>query len=190
MKRLTILCALALSLSLLAGCSVTSPEDEEFQRDWADSMDKAAEDFEAAWDGIWDDRDEDGVEKDHYWKVLDAEGQELGTVTDPEQVEVIDDLLSTDSHQETRMAEDPGDPACSYVYCQQETLKAGQKPEDREYEDLGRFTISESEDVMTMVILEDLPTLLNVDLGDLLTFTVTIPAETAEALRDPGQFLD
>ena len=67
MKRLTILCALALSLSLLAGCSVTSPEDEEFQRDWADSMDKAAEDFEAAWDGIWDDRDEDGVEKDHYW---------------------------------------------------------------------------------------------------------------------------
>ena len=41
-----------------------------------------------------------------------------------------------------------------------------------------------------MVILEDLPTLLNVDLGDLLTFTVTIPAETAEALRDPGQFLD
>ena len=88
------------------------------------------------------------------------------------------------------MAEDPGDPACSYVYCQQETLKAGQKPEDREYEDLGRFTISESEDVMTMVILEDLPTLLNVDLGDLLTFTVTIPAETAEALRDPGQFLD
>ena len=190
MKRLTILCALALSLSLLAGCSVTSPEDEEFQRDWADSMDKAAEDFEAAWDGIWDDRDEDGVEKDHYWKVLDAEGQELGTVTDPEQVEVIDDLLSTDSHQETRMAEDPGDGAYSYVYCQQETLKAGQKPEDRKYENLGRFTVSESEDVMTMEILEDLPSLLNVDLGDFLTFTISVPAETAEALRDPARFLD
>lgn len=43
---------------------------------------------------------------------------------------------------------------------------------------------------MTMVILEDLPTLLNVDLGDLLTFTVTIPAETAETLRDPSRFLD
>lgn len=190
MKRLTILCALALSLSLLAGCSVTSPRDEEFQKDWADSMDEAAEDFEDAWDkawAAWDSRDEDG--KDHYWKVLDAEGQELGTVTDPEQVEALDDLLSTDSHQETRMAEDPGDPACSYVYCQQETLKAGQKDEDRKYEDLGRFSISESEDVMTMVILEDLPTLLNVDLGDLLTFTVTIPAETAEDLRNPEQFL-
>ena len=43
---------------------------------------------------------------------------------------------------------------------------------------------------MTMEILEDLPSLLNVDLGDFLTFTVTIPAETAETLRDPSQFLD
>ena len=190
-KRLAICCALALSLALLAGCSVTSPRDEEFQKVWADSMEEAAEDFEDTWDkawAAWDSRDEDG--KDHYWKVLDAEGQELGTVTDPEQVEALDDLLSTDSHQETRMAEDPGDPACCYVYCQQETLKAGQKAEDRKYENLGRFSISESEDVVTMEILEDLPSLLNVDLGDLLTFTVTIPAETAETLRDPSQFLD
>ncbi len=190
-KRLAICCVLALSLALLAGCSVTSPRDEEFQRDWADSMEEAAEDFEDTWDkawAAWDSRDEDG--KDHYWKVLDAEGQELGTVTDPEQVDALDDLLSTDSHQETRMAEDPGDPAYSYVYCQQETLKAGQKAEDRKYENLGRFSISESEDVVTMEILEDLPSLLNVDLGDLLTFTVTIPAETAETLRDPSQFLD
>lgn len=190
-KRLAICCVLALSLALLAGCSVTSPRDEEFQKDWADSMEEAAEDFEDTWDkawAAWDSRDEDG--KDHYWKVLDAEGQELGTVTDPEQVDALDDLLSTDSHQETRMAEDPGDPAYSYVYCQQETLKAGQKAEDRKYENLGRFSISESEDVVTMEILEDLPSLLNVDLGDLLTFTVTIPAETAETLRDPSQFLD
>ncbi len=197
MKRLTILCAFALSLSLLAGCSVTSPQDEEFQRDLADSIEESAgdwaEDFEATWNewsAAWDSRDEGGVEKDHYWKILDAEGQELGTVTDSEQVEALDGLLSTDSHQDTRMAEDPGDPACSYVYCQQETLKAGQKEADREYEDLGRFTVSESEDVVTMVILEDMPSLLHVDLGDLLTFTVTIPAEAAEALRNPGQFLE
>lgn len=198
MKRFTILCALVLSVALLSGCMpavvITSPRDEEFQRDWADSMDEAAEDwaedFGDAWDGFWNDQDEEGVEKDHYWRILDAEGQELGTVTDPELVDAIDDLLSTDSHQGTRMAEDPGDPACSYVYCQQEALKAGQKEEDRKYEDLGRFSISESEDVMTMVILEDLPTLLNVDLGDLLTFHVTIPEETAETLRDPSRFLD
>lgn len=197
MKRLTILCAFALSLSLLAGCSVTSPRDEEFQRDLADSIEESAgdwaEDFEAAWDewaAAWDSQDEDGVEKDHYWKVLDAEGRELGTITEEEQTNLVDDLLSDDGHQGDRLAEDPGDPACSYVYCQQETLKAGQKEEDREYEELVRFTVSKSKDVVTLRILEDMPSLLHVDLGDLLTFTLTIPAETAETLRDPSQFLD
>ena len=188
MKRLAILCALALSVSLLAGCSVTSPTDEEFQKDWADSMDEAAEDVEAAWNNLWDDQDEDG--KDHCWKVLDAEDNEVGTVTDPEQVKALDDLLSTDSHQETRMAEDPGDGAYSYVYCQQETLKAGQDPADRDYEELVRFTVSADADIVTMVILEDLPSLMGVDLEDVLTFTVDVPAETAEALRDPARFTD
>lgn len=197
MKRSTILCALALSLSLLAGCMVTPPSDEAFQRDWADSMEEAAEDWAQDWEDAldeaaeaWSSRDEDGMEKDHYWRVLDANGSEVGTVTDPEQVKAIDALLSDDGHQGDRLAEDPGDPACSYVYCQQETLKAGQKAEDREYRELVRFTVSESEDVVTLVILEDLPSLLHVDLGDLLTFTLKIPAETAAALRDPAQFLE
>jgi len=87
-------------------------------------------------------------------------------------------------------AEDPGEPAYSYIYCQQETLKAGQKEEDRKYEELVRFTVSASEDVVTLVILEDLPSLLHVDLGDFLTFTIDVPAETAEALRDPSRFLE
>ena len=190
-KRLLILCAL--SMSLLAGCTVTSPSDEEFQRDWEDSMEEAAEDWEAAYDEAaraWSTRDEDGVEKDHYWKILDAEGQEAGTVTDPEQVKAIDDLLSDDGHRGDRLAEDPVDPAYSYVYCQQETLKAGQKPEEREYEELVRFTVSASEDAVTLVILEDLPILPDVGLGDLLTFTISVPAETAEALRNPGRFLE
>lgn len=197
MKRSTILCALALSLSLLAGCMVTPPSDEAFQRDWADSMEEAAEDWAQDWEDAldeaaeaWSSRDEDGMEKDHYRRVLDANGSEVGTVTDPEQVKAIDALLSDDGHQGDRLAEDPGDPACSYVYCQQETLKAGQKAEDREYRELVRFTVSESEDVVTLVILEDLPSLLHVDLGDLLTFTLKIPAETAAALRDPAQFLE
>lgn len=197
MKRSTILCALALSLSLLAGCMVTPPSDEAFQRDWADSMEEAAEDWAQDWEDAldeaaeaWSSRDEDGMEKDHYWRVLDANGGEVGTVTEPEQIKAIDALLSDDGQQGDRLAEDPGDPACSYVYCQQETLKAGQKAEDREYRELVRFTVSESEDVVTLVILEDLPSLLHVDLGDLLTFTLKIPAETAAALRDPAQFLE
>ena len=200
MKRFAILCALVLSVALLSGCMpavvITSPRDEEFQRDLADSIEESAgdwaEDFETAWDewaASWDSRDEDGAEKDHCWKVLDPEGSEIGTVTDPEQVEAIDDLLSDDGDSWDAMTEDPGDPACSYVYRQQETLKAGQDPEGREYEDLVRFTVSASEDVVTLHILEDLPTLLNVDLGDVLTFHVRVPAETAEALRDSSQFL-
>ena len=186
MKRLTILCAFALSLSLLAGCAVTPPSDEAFQRDLADAVADSIEEAAEAWSG----RDENGVEKDHYWKVLDSEGSEIGTVTDPEQVKAVDALLSDDGHQGDRLAEDPGDPAYSYVYCQQETLKAGQKAEDRNYEELVRFTVSASEDVVTLVILEDLPSLLHVDLGDFLTFTLTVPEETAEALRNPARLMD
>lgn len=194
MKRLAIACALALSVSLLAGCMAVSPGDEEFQEDWDESMEELEDDWSDALDRFqdaWGHRDENGAEKDHYWKIADVSDEEaaiveVGTVTDPEQVKALDDLLSDDG----RLTEDPGDPAYSYVYCQQETLKAGQKEENREYEELMRFTVSASKDVVTMVILEDLPSLLNVDLGDLLTFTMAVPAETAEALRNPGQFLE
>ncbi len=200
-KRLAIFCVLALSMSLLSGCMhgvvVTSPSDKEFQEAWADSMEEAAEEWAQDWEAAideaarsWSTRDENGVEKDHYWKILDENGNEAGTVTDPEQVKAIDDLLSDDGHWGDRLAEDSGDPAYSYIYCQQETLKAGQKEEDRKYEELVRFTVSASEDVVTLVILEDLPSLLHVDLGDFLTFTIDVPAETAEALRDPSRFLE
>lgn len=195
-KQRAMFCVLVLSMSLLSGCRITSPSDKEFQEDWADAMEEAAEDLAQDWEDAideaarsWSGRDENGVEKDHYWKVLDEKDNEAGTVTDPEQVKAIDNLLSDDGHQGDRLTEDPGDPAYSYVYCQQETLKAGQKEEDRKYEELVRFTVSASEDVVTLVILEDLPSLLHVDLGDFLTFTIDVPKETAEALRDPSRFL-
>ena len=159
-KQLAMFCVLVLSMSLLSGCRITSPNDKEFQRDWVDSMtdsiEEAAEEWAQDWEDsmdeaarAWSTQDENGVEKDHYWKVLDEKDNEAGTVTDPEQVKTTD----------------PGDPAYSYIYCQQETLKVGQKEEDRKYEELVRFTVSASEDVVTLVILEDLPSLLHVDLG-------------------------
>lgn len=197
MKQLAILCALALSISLLSGCMpgivVSSPKDEEFQREFQEDWAESKKDLEDAWDEFqdaWDRRDKDGAEKGHCWKILDVSDQEAGTVTDEEQIKALDDLFSDDGNWERRHVEDPGAPAYSYVYCQQETLKAGQDPEDREYEELIRFTVSAEEDVVTMVILEDLPSLLNVDLGDFLTFTMAVPAQTAEALRDPGRFLE
>lgn len=204
MRKISLFCALALSLALLPGCMpgivITSPQNEqlqrEFQEDWEESMEDIKSDWEDALNEFQDawGQDEDGVEKDHYWKILNEEDQEVGTVTDEEQVKAIDGILSDDGQWGRRMAEDPGDPACSYVYCQQETLKAGQNPEDREYKELVRFAVSASEDVITMKILEELPALLNVDLvkvdlGTFLTFTIDVPAETAEALRDPDRFL-
>lgn len=200
MKRLRILCAFTLSLSLLSGCMAAPPGGEELQRDWADSIEEAAgdwaQDWEAALDGAarsWSTQDEAGVEKDHYWKVLDSEDSEVGTVTDPEQVKAIDALLSDDGHQGDRLTEDPGDPAYSYVYCQQETRKAGQRAEDREYEELARFTVSASEDVVTLRVLEGLEELSlipGVSMEDILTFSLSVPAETAAALRDPAQFTE
>ena len=206
MKRFAALCALALSVSLLSGCTpavvVTSPKDEEFQREFRESWNESMEELENDWSDAldkfqdaWDHRDETGAEKDHYWKIQDVSDQEaamveVGTVTSEELVKALDDLFSDDGSWGLRHVEDPGDPAYSYVYCQQETLKAGQKEEDREYKELVRFTVSGSENVVTMVILEDLPSLLNVDLGDFLTFTMAVPAETADALRDPARFLN
>ncbi len=199
MRKISLFCALALSLALLPGCMpgivITSPQNEqlqrEFQEDWEESMEDIKSDWEDALNEFQDawGQDEDGVEKDHYWKILNEEDQEIGTVTDEEQVKAIDGILSDDGQWGWRMTEDPGDPACSYVYCQQETLKAGQNPEDREYKELVRFSVSASEDVVTIKILEELPALLNVDLGTFLTFTIDVPAETAEALRDPDRFL-
>ena len=73
----------------------------------------------------------------------------------------------------------------------QKTLLAGQDPsEEREYQELVRFAVSASEDAVTLYILEDLTVLPGVDLGGLLTFAIDIPAETAEALRNPSVFLD
>ena len=201
-KRLAIFCTLALAMSLLAGCTVTSPKDEKLQKDFQESWDASMEELEEDWSDAldefqdaWDRRDKDGAEKDHYWKILDVSDEEsaiveVGTVTSEELVKVLDDLFSDGGSWDLRRVEDPGDPAYSYVYCQQETRKAGQKEEDREYEELVRFTVSASEDVVTLVILENLPSLLNVDLGDFLTFTMAVPSETAEALRNPGQFLE
>ena len=62
MKRLLFLCALTLSMLLLAGCVpamvITSPRNAEFQEAWEDSIDESAEewagDWEAAWESAWD----------------------------------------------------------------------------------------------------------------------------------------
>lgn len=212
--------ALALSLlsGCMHAVVITSPKDEEFQRAWDDSMEelrkdlledmqeapedgevpeKEDEDVWKAWSKSWEAWGEEKKElfsnmdqKKHYWKVLDADGQELSTVTDAEMVKTLDDLLSDNGNE--RLEEDPGDPMYSYVFCQEKTLLAGQDPkEERGYEELVSFTVSASENVVTMRItggLEDTFLLPGMNLGDILTFSISAPSETVEALRNPEQF--
>lgn len=213
MKLFAILTALIFTLSLLSGCMsavvVTSPRDEEFkawdeatdktQRDLtdgiADGMEFAIEAWAAEWAKNWEDRGEDISErfssidtKKHRWKVLDANGKEISTVTDKEKVKELDDVLCRDDIWES-LEESSGDPAYTYVYSQEKTLLAGQDPDaEREYKDLLAFTVSASEDVVTLRILGglgELSLLPGVELEDVLTFPVSVPADTAGALRNP-----
>lgn len=188
MKQLLTICAALLSLPLLAGCAVTSPTDPKFQEDRDDAADEAQEDF---LEDLQDALEDDGT-KAHRWRVLDAEGQNLYTITDPEAVAALDGILNDDGWG--RLEKDPSDPAYTYVYSQEKTLLAGQDPDtEREYEDLMTFTVSASEDALTMQILgglEELSLIPDVDWGDVLTFSASVPAATAEALRDPVQFAE
>lgn len=195
MKRLTILLAAVLPLTLLAGCGLhlTSPTDEAFRKDWDESMEELRDGLERDWDSAWANLAENGgfsSEKEHRWRVLDATGAELFTVSDETAVKALDDLLSDGSWERTER--DPGDSACAYVYSQEKTLLAGQDPDvEREYEDLMTFTVSASEDAVTVNIPSVLDDMTLPDgLQDLLTFTCAIPAETAAALRDPAQFAE
>ena len=188
MKQFRNICLFTLMLTLiLTGCSITSPTNkefrEQFEKDWEESTEQNLEDY-------WTVAHSDEAGKDHYWKVLDADEEEVCTITNEDQVKQVDDLLSDDGTWRDLTTEAPDTPAYTYIFCQQETQKAGQPPETRVYEDLVSFTISTENDTLTLKILEDLPTLLGADLNDLLTVTTTIPSETAEALRNPTQFAE
>lgn len=188
MKQITKLLLLtAVIASLLAACHITPPTDPAFQKDWAESMEEEPEDFGDAW-YAWD-GDPENAGKNHYWKVLDGEENEVCVITDEEQIKQVDELLSDDGAWGEHITGDPGDPAYTYVFCQEETLKAGQDPDDRDYDALVSFTVSASENVVTLKILEGLSSPLGADLGDYLTFAFEVPAETAEELRTFLDFL-
>ena len=164
MKKCWILCALALTLLLTACGGQTADEP-------------AAE-----------------PEKDHYYQILDADGQELYTITDDTAVAEIDALINEAGGENADHGSAEGDPLYTYVYWQETTLHAGEDPDaEREYLEVFRTQVrSDSNAVTTEVLsdtLEGMGDAINIEgLGGLLTFSAEVSQETADALRDPGQF--
>lgn len=190
MKRIFAVCLCALTLlSLLTACGIRLPDPDALEK----GLDSLEKDLDSLEDRLEDlERLEEG-DKNHQYQILDAQETVLYTVTDEAQVEALDELLS-DPGENADLEEAPEDEiACVYVFRQEKTLLAGQDPEaPRDYEALIRFTVYQNQDVITMRVLEGLGDgeAAGLSLADLLTFTVSVPAETMEALRDPGRFAD
>ena len=167
MKKYLMLCALALTL-LLTACGGGQNTDDAAQE----------------------------TEKDHYYQILDAGGQELYTVTDDAAVSEIDALINEAGGENAVHGSAEGTPLYTYVYWQETTLHAGEDPDaEREYLEVFRTQVrSDSNDVSTEVLsdtLEGVGEAINVEgLGGLLTFSAEVSQETADALRDPARFAD
>ena len=165
MKKHLIFCILALTL-LLTACGGGRAADD------------AAQD----------------TEKDHYYQILDADGQELCTVTDDAAVAEIDALINEAGGENADHGGAEGDPLYTYVYWQAATLHAGEDPAaEREYMEVFRAQVrSDSNAVTTEVLsdtLEGVGDAIHVEgLGGLLTFSAEVSQETADALRDPARF--
>ena len=165
MKEHFLLCMLALTL-LLTACGGGQNADDTAQ--------------------------EDG--KDHYYQILDADGQELYTVTDDDAVAEIDALIGEAGGENAAQGGAEGDPLYTYVYWQETTLHAGEDPEaERDYLEVFRTQVrSDSNAVTTEVLsdaLEGVGDWIGVEgLDGLLTFTAEVSRETAGALRDPARF--
>ena len=167
MKKCWILCALALTL-LLTACGGGQNTDDAAQE----------------------------TEKDHYYQILDAGGQELYTVTDDAAVSEIDALINEAGGENAAHGSAEGTPLYTYVYWQAATLHAGEDPDaEREYLEVFRTQVrSDSNAVTTEVLsdtLEGVGDFVGVEgLDGLLTFTAEVSQETADALREPAQFAE
>ena len=135
-----------------------------------------------------------GAEKDHYYQILDADGQELYTVTDDDAVAEIDALIGEAGGENAAHGGAEGDPLYTYAYWQETTLHAGEDPEaERAYLEVFRTHVYADGDAVTTEVLsdvlEEVGEFIRVrDLGGLLTFTAEVSRETADALRDPARF--
>lgn len=161
MKLRTLVCALALTLAL-AGCAAAVPD--------APAQEEV---------------------KDHCYQILDAAGETLYTVTDEDAVAEIDGLMGDVGQKNVTHGDAEGEPLYTYVYWQAPTVHAGETEPEGEYLEVFRLHVRADSDVVTMEVmgdtLEGIGEAIDVEgLGGLLTFSVKVPQDTAEALRDPA----
>ena len=134
--------------------------------------------------------------KDHYYQILDADGQELYTVADDTAVAEIDALINEAGGENAVHGSAEGEPLYTYVYWQAATLHAGGDPDaEREYMEVFRTQVRADSNAVTTEVLSDtlegVGDAISVEgLGGLLTFSTEVSRETADALRDPAQFAD
>ena len=165
MKKLLIPCLLVLALAL-TGCTVTVPDAP----------------------------DQEEV-KDHYYQILDADGETLYTVTGEAAVAEIDGLMSDVGQDHPSYGDAEGEVLYTYVYWQVPTIHAGETEPEGEYLEAFRLHVRAESDVVTMVVggdtLESIGQAVNIQgLGDFLPFSAELPAETADALRNPAAFAE
>ena len=172
MRKTRILVLLLLIPAVLAGCRSAGSEERQLRDAW-----------DEAWSGL---EDAEYGTKTHYWQVLDGEGRELYRIDDEDRTAAVDGLLQDGDGW--KLAEETRDaPLYTYVFWQEKTLLAGQDPqEERMYEDILQVSVYEEGSTVCLRVMPDMPEVPAVDLAQLLTFYVTVPEETAEALRNPA----
>lgn len=173
-------------------------DDADWEALWAvwESTDWEAllKTWENTWESTWNDEYPEGA-KDHYYQVLSGDGSLLHTVSSGEALDRLDDLLyGGDIWEVSAQTQEPGAPACTYVCYMERTLLAGETQDaGQAYHEIIRFTVAKDRDTVTVRILSELggvELLPWLNLEDLLTFSVSVSTETAEALRNPDQFTD
>lgn len=140
--------------------------------------------------------EEEKAGKEHCYEALDSTGTVLYTVKDGGMIDVLDDLLGG-FLEDMEPSGAAGDvvPLYTYVYCQEKALLAGEGPDkERDYEELMYVLVPAEGETLAIQVLpgvEALDWLAGaVGLESLTASVVTVSPETAETLRDPGQFAE
>lgn len=134
------------------------------------------------------------AEKDLYYEVLSAgSGETIYTIKEKDAIKKINDALNSASDLTNEDADTlglKGTEEYIYVCYQEKTLLAGQSPdEERGYEEICRTTTYVDAPYITTAIPPEMIKSMHIP-QELMNFTLKVPEEGMESLRNPGQFFE